>query len=113
MKWKTIDSAPKNKNILIRYYKGRKGSRSRVDGEWVVTQAHMVPLFQVTNSTYLIPENALNWYVENGHTTKPTDFVLWLDHLDRLICDTSSKKIVNLVEWWMELPEDPDHPKNG
>lgn len=125
MKWQPIESAPRNKQILIRYQKG-KGRRQRPDGEWVVTQAKAIPLIKYVKmgfdfGTGEIKEQCIyyvtdgyEYFLNNGFQMEPCECVKWYDHLDRLICDTSAKKIVNLVEWWMELPEEPViHPKNG
>lgn len=107
--WRTIDSAPKNEPILIRYLKKGKSSRTHVCDEWIVTQAIAKPLFLHVHSNPM-NRNHDSFYsvMNNGYnfdwTATPTDFVEWVDGLDRLIVNTSSKKIVNQVTHWMPIP---------
>ena len=81
MIWKTIDSAPRDRNILLRYYKGGKSSTSRQSGIWVVIEG----------------KYTAHW---NGDA--------WFDALDRLIVEVNTLNPKNKVTHWMELPPKPE-----
>jgi len=107
--WKPIESAPKNEPILIRYLKKGKSSRSQVWNEWIVTQAVGKKLFlhfdsnpmnHYHNRFYSVSDLGYN----SDWTVTPTEYVEWVDGLDRLIVNTSSQKIVNQVTHWMPIP---------
>jgi hypothetical protein len=101
--WQPIETAPKNEPILIRYLKKGKSSRTHVCNKWIVTQAIAKPLFLHIYKNYNAYVNTdVPW--DDELTVTPTDFVEWVDGLDRLIVNTSSQKIVNQVTHWMPIP---------
>lgn len=111
--WQPIESAPKNEPILIRYLKKGKSSRSQVWNEWIVTQAIGKKLFlhsyEINNDINQHTYNSYRdtdepWSDEDAWTVTPTEYVEWVDGLDRLIVNTSSQKIVNQVTHWMPIP---------
>ena len=116
MKWKDIESAPLNKPILVKYCKGRKNGRTHVSGEYIVTQAIGLPIYK---HTYVEHQHPYSLHIVRGYTicgrndipydneweVELTSHVEWLDGLERLICNTSTKTQKNFVEYWMEIPE--------
>ena len=105
--WLPIDTAPPNTPILIKYYKGGKNSRTRVTKKWIVTQAKAVPLYLHELDR---PENPLSDYStssipwSDSWKVTPSEYFAWVDGLDRLIVNTSSKVQKNVVEFWQHLP---------
>lgn len=106
--WQLIETAPLNQPILILYYKGGKGSRTRVSGEWVITQARGAPVYRHMSNTWNEPYYRTANEPWDNCTCEPTNYVEWSDHLDRLIVNTSSKVIKNKVAYWMPLPDFPE-----
>ena len=81
-------------HVLLRYYKGGKGMRTRVSKKYVITEAYFQPKY--------VPE----WAIKAGQTT-PVYGNEWYDHLGRLIVSMDSKVLKNIPTHWMEMPDTP------
>ena len=105
--WQPIDTAPLDKPILILYYKGGKNSRTRVSGQWVITQATGAMLYKhlTWNGEIYYRTSNVGWG-DGCKDGEPTEFIEWSDHLERLIINTASKSQKNIVKYWKPISYD-------
>jgi len=80
--WKPIETAPKERKILIRYFKGNKSCRTHVSDEYIITEA----------------------YYDESYWGGAS----WFDALERLIVTVGTKSPKNIITHWMEKPEEPE-----
>lgn len=107
--WRPIDTCPTDTPVLLRYLKKGKSSRTLVSNVAVVTEATARTLYQHVhkshdpNSKPIYRKHDRPW--SDNYTVVKSPYVLWEDHLERLICDTSAKKPVNVPLGWLPIPE--------